>query len=142
MKSLFFRNVLFFLLLVFFTFPIGCTKTDVLPEESVAGKYKFINNPLLCALPTMSDVKIKDVGSTYNLTCTLNKTSNESLSNITVEKLDNTNNKLYFNGKEVGIYSFMKYSDFKNETIETKEGWVLMLRFDNDNKHFEFMGRK
>jgi hypothetical protein len=126
---------------VSFALPYSCSKTDVSPDDSIAGTYEIITNPILCALPSMSNVKIKDNGSTFILTCNFNFDSSETISNIIVEKTDNTTYKLYQNSKELGSYRFMKYSDFKKGT-ETIEGWVLMLRFDYENKHFEFMGRK
>lgn len=137
MKKKLFKSSLFLLLILEF----GCKNTNISPNDSLAGTYKSINDPILCALPTMSDVKIKDTGLNYKLTCTLNNVSSEELSGITIVKTDSTS-KLFYDGVQIGSFSFMKYTDFSNGNFQTREGMVLMVRFDNKNKHFEFMGRK
>ncbi len=140
------KKNLFYLLIsisIFASVVYSCKKSDVLPDEnSVIGTYKIIENPLLCALPSMSEVKIKSASKAYSLTFKHTTTSlNEELSNITVEKTDNTS-KLFYKGTELGKFTAMKYTDWSNGKVETVGGMVLMLNFNNDNKHYEFMGRK
>lgn len=137
MKKKLFKSSLFLFLILL----LSCKSSDVSPDDSLAGTFKNINDPILCALPTMSDVKIKDTGLNYKLTCRLNNTSTEVLSGITVKKTDSTST-LFYDGVQIGSFSFMKYTDLSNGNFQTREGMVLMVRFDNKNKHFEFMGRK
>lgn len=130
-------------LLTLLPFSYSCKNTEVLaPDDDIAGVYQTIINPLLCSLPTMSDLKITADGTSYNLTFKNTVTSsNEVLSNITVEKMDSTT-KLAYKGAALGEFRSMKYLDFSNGGAQNVEGRVLMLRFDKENKHYEYMGRK
>jgi hypothetical protein len=121
---------------------ISCNNADVSPEDSIVGTYKTINNPILCSLPTMADVNIKANGSTFKMRFkNTNTAKNEEISDIKVEKTDSTT-RLLVKGIEMGTYTRMKYTDYSDGGVETIESMVLMLRFENDNKHYEFMGRK
>jgi hypothetical protein len=140
------KKNLYYLLIsmtIFTSLIYSCKNSDVTPDDnSVIGVYKIIDNPLLCSLPTMDNVKIKSVGTAYSLTFKHTTTSlNVELSDITVEKTDNTS-KLFYKGVEMGKFTSMKYTDWSGGKAETIEGMVLMLNFNNDNKHYEFMGRK
>jgi hypothetical protein len=128
---------------IFMSFLYSCKNAEVTPDDSsIAGIYKTINNPVLCALPSMTDVNIKANGSTFNMSFkNTNTAKNEEISEITVEKTDSTT-KILRKGIEVGKYTHMKYLDYSGSSIESLEGKVLMLRFESDNKHYEFMGRK
>lgn len=138
----FLKNIALLLLILTF-FSYSCKNAEVLPEDdNITGAYKTIINPLLCSLPTMSDVKITADGTSYNMTFKNTVTSlNEVLSNITVEKTESTS-KLSYKGAEMGEFTSMKYLDFSNGGAQTVEGRVLMLRFDKENRHYEYMGRK
>jgi hypothetical protein len=121
----------------------SCKNSDVSPDNStIAGTYSDIVNPILCSFPTMSEVKIKASGSSYTITFKNTSTySKEVLSDITVEKSDSTT-KLFYNGSELGKFTFLKYTDYSNGNFETKEGMVLMINKTKDNKRYEFMGKK
>lgn len=138
MKKLLFVSILSIAFMV-----LGCQKEAISTDEtSIVGTYKTVVNSFLCALPTMSDLSIKSKGETYNLTFKHSSTgSNEELSGVTIIKTDSTTT-LMRKGVELGKYVRMAYLDLSNGGAETVESMVLMLRFENDNKHYEFMGRK
>ncbi len=142
MDNNFFKNVAL-LLLILIPFSYSCKNTEILPDDNnIVGVFQTIINPILCTLPTMSDVKITADGTSYKMTFKNTVTSStEVLYNISVEKMDSTS-KLSYKGVEVGEFTSMKYLDFSNGGVQTIEGKVLMLRFEKENRHYEFMGRK
>ena len=133
---------LFLSITIFTSLICSCKNADVSPEYSIEGAFKDIYNPVLCSRPTMSDVVIKAKGTDYSISfVNLNTAANETLSGFKVEKADSTS-KVFYKGAEVGTFGFMQYTEFSGSNFETKKGMVLMLRFETDNKHLEFMGRK
>jgi hypothetical protein len=137
MKKVFFASILSIVFTLF-----SCQNDAVSPDDSIEGAFKAINNPVLCTTPTMGDVVIKTKGRGYSISfVNLSTTTKETLSGFELEKTDSTSKVLY-KGSEVGTFGSMKYTEYSGSNFETKEGWVLMLRFENDKKHYEFMGRK
>jgi hypothetical protein len=137
------KKVLFASILSIIFIVLSCQKETVSTDEtSIVGTYKTVINPILCSFPTMSDLSIKSKGETYNLTFKHTNTgSNEELSGVSIIKTDSTAT-LMRKGVELGKYFRMKYLDLSDGGAETVESMVLMLRFESDNKHYEFMGRK
>jgi hypothetical protein len=141
MKNSLFKPSPFLFVVLIISVLVGCKDAETPPDNSLAGAYQSINNPLLCAMPSMSDVKIEAAGSSYNLTCKLFNTTDENLKGITTTQADSTT-KLFYNGKQIGSFRFMKYLEIENGNFQEKESMVLMMRFDENNKYFEYMGRK
>ncbi len=143
MKYFLFKTNLFLFLLLFTIVTFSCKNSDISPNgTSIEGTYKAVVNPLLCSMPTMSDLSIKSQGKTYDLTFKHSFTaSKEVISNVKILKTDSTT-ILIRDGIELGKYMHMKYLDLSDGGAETVESMVLMLRFDSNNKHYEFMGRK
>jgi hypothetical protein len=143
MKKLFSKTNLILLLLFLTPFMYRCKNAEVsIDENSLEGAYNVIVNPVLCAAPSILDVKIKSSGTSYTMTFTNRITAaNEELSSITVEKTENTS-KLFYKSMEIGKFTSMKYTDSANGAMENREGMVLMVNFNSDSKHYEFMGRK
>lgn len=142
MKNSLLKTNLFLLLLLFTIVTFSCKNSDFLPDNSIVGSYKVIDNPVLCVAPTMLDVKIKAVGTTYNLIFTNRFTSaTEELSGIRVEKNGNTS-KLFYEDIEMGEFTFLKYDEWLGGIPKGVEGMVLLLKFSSNNKHYEFMGRR
>jgi hypothetical protein len=141
MKNIHFKPSQFWFMILVISTMLSCKETETAPADSLAGTYQSINNPLLCAMPSMSDVKIEAAGSSYNLTCRLFNTSDERLKGITTTKADSTT-QLFYNGKQIGSFSFMKYLEMENGKFKERQTMVLMVRFDENNKYFEYMGKK
>jgi hypothetical protein len=141
MKNIHFKPSQFLFLILAISTIFSCKDADTTPDNSLAGTYQSINNPLLCAFPTMSQVKIQAIGDKYELSFLLNKSSVEKLQNIAISKKDSST-ILTYNGAKIGTFEFMKYLDDVNGKFKERETMVLMVRFDEKNKHYEYMGRK
>jgi hypothetical protein len=141
MKKSFNNSNIFLLLLILTPFIYRCKNADVSPENSIEGAYREINNPVLCTFPTMSDVVIKTKGTDYSISFVNAYTAaSETLSGFKVEK--GSTSKVFYKGTEVGTFGYMEYKEYSGSNFETKKGMVLMLNFEKDNKHYEFMGSK
>ncbi len=136
------KKLMSLLLLLNFVF-YSCHKEVIITNDlSIEGSYNAIINPILCSLPTMSDLVIKNDGTSYTMTFTHSSAaSSESIHNVKITQSD-TITTLNLDGSKLGDYLRMKYVDFSNGEFQTIENKVLLIQFNKDNKHYEFMGKK